>query len=618
MFNHINKLKKYIEECNDIQSSIKSDIFDYIKGIKTYQKELEKASRIVNFKLDRVLKDKKIIINVLNQTIDELQEKTDNLSKQKKLLEEESKFKEQLFANVSHELRTPLHGILGMSHLLQGNELDLQQKKYVSVIQSSADNLLAIVNDLLSLSQMNEGQAKLQLQAFSTKDFFNQLRQLIKNKIEEKSLQLSFTLSPKLPAQVIGDKARVTQILLHILNNAIKFTNKGSVSLHCSILALQNNNIQLKFDIKDTGIGIPQNKLAAIFDNFSKAYESSSYDGFGLGLTIVQNLLKLMKGYIDVQSTLGQGSTFSVVIPFSVPEEIIKQQETIDIDEEVQEVPAYWLQKKIIYIEDNKANILYAKHIFSNWNMEIDVVENIQEAVFAIGQKAYDCILSDVKLPDGNGIQFIKRMRLQLSTPNTNTPVIVLTAGASTKEKQLAKTLNISSYICKPFPPIALKEALAKVLKPLPNQTGNIGSSMPCSQNIPTICNQIIKNPIINVPTNYLAKLHKTVGGKKKYMVEMIDIFLEQIPIVLKGIEKSIKKVDWEQVHFHAHKIKSTINIIGLTELQPLIITIDDYSRHNKNVEQIPSLFTTFSTKAREDITKLEQARKDLLTALQA
>lgn len=572
------------------------------KLIAKILKRLGKELTYSEFKVNRTLNDKKIITNVLNKTIQDLEEKSVALELQKKLLEEQSKFKEQLFANVSHELRTPLNGILGMSYLLEETPLESIQKNYVDVIKSSADNLLVIINDLLNLSKINAGQLKINFEPFSTKKFYSDLHGLLNIKAKEKSLSLNFYASPNIPQFLLGDRTRLYQVLLNLLNNAIKFTHYGQVSLSTNIEGFEKNTVKLKFEISDTGIGIPNEKLSSIFDSFIQVHDSQNfvYEGTGLGLNIVKRLLDLMKGEIEVKSKINEGTTFIVKIPFQIPSDslILQYQQ----NQTRLSIPQNWLTKKIIYIEDNKANLLYAQNMFANWNIQIDTAEDLKEADQKLSATKYDCILSDVKLPDGNGLDFIQKLRENPLAINQQTPVIVLTAGANEKGKTVSKKLNIISYIGKPFPPATIIKSLNLVF----------------ATNMSRVNLQTEQNPIVPIlsPTNnegYLSHLRKLMNGNCQNMVEMINIFLEQVPQTLKNMEGSIQSAEWDKVHFEAHKIKSSIMVIGLAKLESLILKINEYSRKKENIYQIPALYHSFKKQVLIEVEQLNKAKEDLL-----
>ncbi len=593
---------KYIKELEEL---LQSHTFEEQEE-KVIAKILKKIGREIafsDFKVNRTLNDKKIITNVLNKTIQDLEDKSLALEQQKQLLEEESKFKEQLFANVSHELRTPLNGILGMSYLLEETTLESTQKNYVDVIKSSADNLLVIINDLLNLSKINAGQIQINSEPFSTKKFYSDLHGLLNIKAQEKNLDLNFYASPNIPQFLLGDRTRLYQVLLNLLNNAIKFTHYGSITLSTSIEGFEADLVNLKFEVVDTGIGIPEEKVESIFESFMQVHNKHdfTYEGTGLGLNIVKQLLNLMNGKIEVKSELNVGTTFTLEIPFQIPSESLIQQYH---DQQTRlSIPRSWLSKKIIYIEDNKANLLYAKNMFANWNIQIETAEDLKEGAQKLAVAKYDCILSDVKLPDGNGLDFIKTLREDFNSLNQHTPVIVLTAGANEKGESLSKQLNIISYIGKPFPPATIIKSLNLVF------ATNISRA-----NLSAQQGEVITIKPTTSEDDYLAHLRKLMNNNHQNMTEMINIFLKQVPDTLKGMEVGIQSADWDKVHFEAHKIKSSIMVIGLNNLQSSVVKINEYSKKGENLYQIPALYSSFKKQVLIEVQKLNKAKEGLLS----
>ena len=564
-------------------------------------KSLKKACKRLKFHSERTLHDKQITTNVLRNTISELEIKSKNLEIQKKLTEQQARFKEELFTNVSHELRTPLHGILGMSHLLENTDLDKTQKNYVDITKSSANNLLVIINDILSLSQINAGKAKLLQEPFSTTKFFSDLVGILDFKAKKKDLNLIFVKPPNFPAFIKGDRTRLYQVLLNLLNNALKFTDKGHVSLNVFILKQTEEFIDLQFDVTDTGIGMEKEKFASIFESFTQVHKADNhiYEGAGLGLNIVKKLLNLMGGSIEVDSTPNKGTTFSVKLSFNLPDS--KQIDAhLSTESDIVILP-HWQYKKMLMIEDNPANLVYAKGVFSDWGIKLDVAESISEANLIVTKQKYDCILSDVKLPDGNGLEFIANLRETDDAINQHTPVIVLTASANEKEANYSKSINVQSYIGKPFPPELLVSELKKILdNPIQKETKET----------------IIAEKISQKEEDYFYQLQRVFKNKNKVKVEMIDIFLSQIPLALLEMEANLRQESIDDFHFQAHRIKSTIKIIGLPKLSSIITKIDDNCYKKVNLEQIPALFEQFKKQAQIDTQIAMNERENLMTPL--
>lgn len=583
----------------DVDQEAKQELFD---ELKLMQKNLLYS----DFKIKRTLKDKEIITNVLNETINRLEEKSEDLIIKAKELEEQSKFKEQLFANVSHELRTPLHGILGMGYLLERTPMNMIQRGYTDIIKGSADNLLVIINDILSLSEINAGKTRITNNPFSIKKLLSDLETMLEFITKKKGLQLLFSLSDDFPDYLSGDRTRTYQILLNLLNNSIKFTHHGYIHLTGEVIYVDGQETRLQFEVEDTGIGMRKKKLRSIFESFTRIHEERSrvYEGAGLGLNIIKNLLYLLNGSVDVESEEGKGTIFKIQIPFQIPndemiEELIQSQAKTTI-------PSEWTQLNFLMIEDNSANILYAKDVFESWNLNLDIVTNLEEAKEAV-KKKYDCILSDVILPDGNGLDFITKLRKCPTAINQKTPVIILTASSNEKGANQAKEVNIESYLSKPFPPDYLIKEFHKILN-----TQTIPNKLKNRESYPKTTTQPMEIKSQNVGDSFLEVLSKRFKGRISLMVEMGKIFLDQAPVMKSILENSHQKGDYESIRFEAHKFKSTVNIIGLESLRDFASKTEELYYNGKPTECTKDLLHDFAAQIELDCQKVKSAIEEL------
>ncbi len=588
-------------EALDVDQEAKRDLID---EIKLMQKNLLYS----NFKLNRTLKDKDIVTNVLNETINRLEEKSKALTIQAKELEEQSKFKEQLFANVSHELRTPLHGILGMGHLLDRTSLDVTQKGYTDIIKGSADNLLVIINDILSLSEINAGKIKITNNPFSIKKLLSDLKTTLEFRTNKKGLKLLFHLSDDFPDFVCGDRTRIYQIFLNLLNNSIKFTQRGFVRLKGEVVYVDGTETRLQFEVEDSGIGMKREKLKSIFESFTRVHDERGtiYEGAGLGLNIIKNLLYLLTGSIEVESEENKGTIFTVQVPFQIPDN--KVIEGLINYQEDTTIPVEWTNLKFLMIEDNSANILYAKDIFESWGLNLDIFPNLEEAERALENK-YDCILSDVLLPDGNGLDFILKLRKTPTAINTKTPVIILTASANEKGVSQAKEANIESYLSKPFPPDFLIKEFHRILEiqTTPNNLEN--KTYPKNIVLPL---EVKSKKFENA---FLETLSKRFKGRTSLMAEMAKIFLDQAPVMKSILENSHEQGDFESIRFEAHKFKSTVNIIGLDSLKAFASKTEELYYHGKPKECTAGLLFEFAKQIEVDIQIVELAIEEIMQA---
>jgi len=407
------------------------------------------------------------------------------------------------------------------------------------------------------MSQANAGKLQIHNEPFLINDFLNEMESMLKVKAEEKGVQLSFQVPDNYPNVIIGDKTRLFQILLNLLNNAIKFTPQGYINLSTQVLNQNDSAVRLRFTIKDTGIGIKKEKLSMLFKSFSRVHDKGKevIEGAGLGLNIVKRLLQLLNGEINVESEFSKGTTFTVDVPF-----LLNGIETDSIPKEdiTSSIPVEWKSKRFLMIEDNKANILYSKEIFEDWGLKLCIVNSLEEATEKLKEK-YDCILSDVKLPDGNGLDFISELRNKKASLNQNTPSIILTASSNEDGVLQFDKEIIQGYLSKPFPPDQLLNELRNIIQiknpELNYQPKETPTSLELEDDVTTYSSVDFINAI-------------SIRFKKRrgLMLEMVKIFLDQSPEMLRILES--EPTNFEQLRFEAHKFKSTVNIVGLFELK--------------------------------------------------
>ncbi len=549
---------------------------------------------VINFKIKRILQDKSVMTTVLNNTIKELEEKSALLEQQKKVIQEEAKFKENLYAVVSHEMRTPLNGILGMGYLLSGTPLNHSQQKYTEVIKGSVDKLIVIVNDLLNMASVNSGDIKIEKEPFYTAELFNNLEGTLSVKTEKKGIDLSFNTEADFPPCLLGDSTRTYQILLNLLNNAVKFTEQGSVSLHTKVEREKGNVIYVKFVIQDTGIGIKSDKLERIFGPYVQVHDKKAWneEGMGLGLSIVKKLLNLMDGSITVKSTVNQGTTMTVILPFELPTEQnpLRPEQVSDLF-----VPKNWREKRFLLLEDNEANVFYIKEVFSGWQLNIDVVSTLEQARLKLAEHQYDCLLSDIHLPDGNGIDFIEELR-QSAEIYRHLPAIVLSAEAHLSDDILHK-LDIKVCLNKPFTPQSLQSAIHQIFDTQMHNSEHISSKEQADH----ISHHLIK----------LSHLYQLFKGKRQHVFELLDLFEAQVPPTLSKLEQHIKDKNKKGIHYEAHTIKSTMKIIGLDNLVGLAIRLE-YCESD-TWEDIQKNYDSFKGQTLEELKALEKEREMLV-----
>ena len=523
----------------------------------------------------------------------------EELKKQKEIAELSDKLKEQFLANVSHEIRTPMNGVLGMAYLLNKTNPTKEQEEYIDAIKISANNLMVIINDILDFSKINAGKIEFNENEFNFRDLMKGIIQTLQVKADEKKIKIGCTLDYRIKDNLVGDPIRLNQILINLMGNAVKFTENGKILLDVKLLDQKDNICKIRMKIKDSGIGIPENKLQSIFESFEQAENNKRrYEGTGLGLTIVKQLVELQGGSISVTSRINEGSEFTVDMTFRLG----KNQQKQDIILHNEQIEALnFSNVSVLIVEDNKVNQLLLKNMLKKFGFDkLETAENGRIALNKLRENNFDLVLMDIQMPEMDGYEITHEIRTRLRKEMRNIPVIAITADASDKEKVKAKEAGLDDYIVKPYSPEELYFTIIKYVKPLDS---NIKE--PRRNNISAISNY--KEAGMN-----LDFLEKFTGGDHELTIQLMEIFLKQVPEAVQKLTHSIASHDWSETHAISHKIKSSIAIFELNELKKLITNIEEYSRDQVNLEKIPNAFSAFREGTRYAIRNLEAELKKL------
>lgn len=400
-----------------------------------------------------------LLVGTLIYVYIRIERKAAKFNKEKELAEQNAAYKSLFLANMSHEIRTPMNAIIGLNRLLLDTPLNKKQDQYVQAIQSSSENLLWIVNDILDQAKIESGKYTITSKPFEPLMIISQLHTLFDFKVQEKDLTFNITTSGTSPKVLLGDQVRLFQILTNLISNAIKFTREGLVTLHMGASPVEINKTKLDFEIKDSGIGIPEDKLETIFESFKQVneYESVGNQGTGLGLSIVKNLVEQLGGNIQVSSVHGKGSTFMFSLVFD--------NAPLNFDEsgraEVEIIPA---GLRILLVEDAPLNQLVATELLKKYIKygTTDIAENGLFAIEKLKSKNYDLVLMDVKMPVMNGIEATTKIRAMEENYFREIPIIGLTANAI--PQQIAECISVGMNDCI-TKPINADELVHKISK---------------------------------------------------------------------------------------------------------------------------------------------------------
>jgi len=412
-----------------------------------HKKELDQH---LTHSLEPVLK--KLVASIHSCLVNQLQKEQeeqlkDNLIEVKRI----QSAKDQFLANMSHEIRTPLNGIVGFLNILNETDLTEEQKNYLKTIISSSESLLSIINDILDISKIQSGKLEIENISCNLIDEIKSVVELFVAKADENHNKLNFQIESGIPSTLVCDPLRIKQIISNVIGNAIKFTENGRIDVNIQKESAHNNEVELRFSIKDNGVGIEENKLAHIFDPFSQSDASITrkFGGTGLGLSISNDLLKLMDSKLQVISKVGQGCEFYFYLTLAKHIKAAAE----DIDQSTVSVMKNASNYNILIAEDNKTNQLLIKTIFfKKFNNKVDIANDGIEAVALYEANNYDIIFMDIQMPNMDGVEACQKIKQYEQNNNLATiPIIALTANNLKGDREKFLQLGMSDFIAKPF-----------------------------------------------------------------------------------------------------------------------------------------------------------------------
>ena len=440
-------LEKLIDETPEVNVIVMTGLADKALGLKAVQKGAQDFLMKGGFDSDMLSKTLRYAIERKNVLV-----KLAAATRARDVAEESARMKEHFIANISHEMRTPMNAILGMSNLLAQTNLSGEQSEFVGSIKQSSEILLGVINDILEISTIQNGKMAFERKDFDLHEVMTNLINVMQYKRAEKNLEFQLHLDPRVPQIVSGDKLRINQVLFNIAGNSVKFTDSGFIRISVHLLENDERMHWLRFEIEDSGIGIPSNKLDAIFETFTRIISKERlFEGTGLGLSIVKNLVVSQGGRVWAESTLGKGSTFFVEIPLfkaeGTIEEVADENHSSNNDND--------RTFNLLLVEDHKMNQIVAKKTIEKQfpNVKMTIANHGGEAVelLTANPKAYDVILLDIQMPVMDGNETVAYIHNKL--PEVTAPVLAMTAHAYISKDEIYKSYGFDDFVLKPFEP---------------------------------------------------------------------------------------------------------------------------------------------------------------------
>ena len=478
--------------------------------------------------------------------------------------------KAQFLANMSHEIRTPMNAVIGLTNLLQNTQPTREQAEYLTAIGSSSQNLLVILNDILDSSKMEAGKLTLEQIPFRLPDAVRRLSTMFRYAADSKGLRLRVEVAPEVPAAVLGDPTRLQQVLVNLVSNALKFTRHGGVEVRVALADTappDAGHVVLRFGVQDTGIGIPADKLAAIFEDFSQANASTTreFGGTGLGLSIARNLVQLHGGWLGVSSEEGVGSAFFFELIYPVADAAQAQPEI-----HAGPLPAFEPALRVLVAEDNELNQLVARKTLENWNVHVVIAANgrlaVEQAAEAI--EPFDAVLMDVQMPELDGYAATRALR-QLFPDAQRLPIIGLTASVLPEDRGLALAAGMNDTIAKPFDPALLHARLAYFTGRHPAAPADV----PAPEEVPA--------PPATAPATLRPNwqlLEELAGGNASFIQQIVGTFLHEAP-PLEELLAATFPHDPERVAQVAHKLKGQVAYFGVPVLHTQLDELERSAR---------------------------------------
>jgi signal transduction histidine kinase/CheY-like chemotaxis protein/HPt (histidine-containing phosphotransfer) domain-containing protein len=488
----------------------------------------------------------------------------------------------QLIAKVSHEIRTPLNGIIGFTDLLQEGILNEVQKEQVHAIQNASRSLMEIINELLEYSKLEAGLEEYSAVPFNVHNLIKEVAYLCETLIIDKKITFKVKTDPTIPPNLLGDPSKLTQVLLNLLGNAIKFVEKGSVSLNIRLTGIHNNKANIEFIIEDTGIGIPQEDLKHIFDAFRQAdqHTFSKYGGTGLGLSIVKQIVDRLGGAISVKSKLHKGTQFTMSLDYT-----LGKKQPLKMKAKKKDNKPSVDTLKVLVFEDNPLNQWLIKKRLTSWGCTFFVTEHAVEGLQILDEEIIDVVFMDLHMPVVDGYEITRRIRANQQDRISQVPIIALTADFSVQDKEKASKDGINDFILKPYTPEELLEKLIHYGFTKPESTQFQGILEDKEEHI------LNADDLTRLD---LSEVLEDCMGEVDMLAELVELYKRNALEFIGKAKLHLQNKDFEQLQFSTHKLKSGLAMMQTQNLLILVQQLHEHCVNDRNYDQMNYLYEQF------------------------
>jgi PAS domain S-box-containing protein len=502
-------------------------------------------------KIEKELKEANAIAELAKGVAEAEQVKAENATR---IAIDSVKSKQQFLSNMSHEIRTPMNSIIGFTKVVLKTDLTKKQREFLQAIKTSGDSLIVLINDILDLAKVDSGKMTYENVPFKMSKSIDAMIHLFDIKSQEKNIKLSKVYDHKIPEVLLGDPVRLHQIILNLVSNAVKFTSQGKIVVSVKLIVKDDEKATIEFAVSDTGIGIEKSKIKTIFENFNQASSGTSrvYGGTGLGLAIVKQLVEGQNGFVNVESVVNEGSTFSFQLTFAISN---SYHELVD---ELEEVTTEIKNIKVLVVEDIALNQLLMRTLLDDFGFGCEIAANGKIAVDKLKKGNYDIVLMDLQMPVMNGFEATEYIRNEMKS---SIPIIALTADVTTVDLKKCKSVGMDDYISKPVNETILYSKIVKILEKVnQRKTKELERVKPRCIDMEFLMQRTKSNP--------------------QLMSEMIALYLEQTPVLISTMKQSFNDKDWDTLQATVHKMIPSFSIVGINQ---------DFENMAKKVQEFAS-----------------------------